>query len=139
MAAIKHLFHISASREKVYSEISTSEGVSKWWSVGATGENKTGSVLTVPFGSYSTMKFKVTELSPNTKVQWECIGGQDEWVGNVITFALDENEGKTRVRFEHAGWKETGDHYAACCFSWSLYLQSLRNLCQEGKGKPFGA
>lgn len=139
MATIKHLFHISAQREKVYAEISTAAGISNWWSVGASGENKTGSILTVPFGSYATMKFNVTELVPNKKVEWKCTGGQDEWVGNTLTFLLDENEGKTRVRFEHAGWKETGDSYAATCFSWSLYLQSLRNLCQEGKGKPFGA
>ena len=137
MASIKHLYHISAPREKVYNEISTSEGVAKWWSIGASGENKTGAILTVPFGSFSTMKFKVKELKPNTGVTWECTEGQAEWVGNTISFLLDENEGKTRIRFEHAGWVETGDHYAACCFSWSLYLQSLRNLCQEGKGKPF--
>jgi len=139
MATIKHLFHISAPREKVYAEISTAEGVSKWWSIGATGENKVGATLTVPFGTYSTMKFKITELIPNKKVEWECTGGQDEWIGNILSFNLDENDGKTRVRFEHGGWKETGDNYAASTFSWSLYLQSLRNLCQEGKGKPFGA
>jgi uncharacterized protein YndB with AHSA1/START domain len=138
MASIKHLFHISTPREKVYKEVSTAEGAAKWWTTATHGDDKVGGTLLVPFGVHATMKFKVKELKPNEKVVWECMDGNPDWVGTTLTFALDENEGKTRVRFEHTGWKEAGDHYANCCFSWGRYMESLRQLCQTGKGMPFG-
>jgi uncharacterized protein YndB with AHSA1/START domain len=139
MASIKHLFHISAPHEKVYSVISTTEGIASWWATAANGESKVGGIINLPFGSIVTMTFKVLELKPNESVKWECISGNDDWIGTIITFFLDENDGKTRVRFEHAGWKETGDHYANCCFSWGRYMESIRQLCQAGKGMPFGS
>ena len=138
MASIKHLFHISSPREKVYQTVSTVKGIGDWWSVGTNGDYKIGGVVSVPFGNIVTMKFKPTEMKQNEKVLWECIEGPPDWIGTTIGFTLDENEGKTRVRFEHAGWKETGDHYAACSFSWGRYMESIRQLCQAGKGTPFG-
>ena len=82
---------------------------------------------------------KVKELKPNASVTWECVAGPEDWLGNIFTFNLDENEGKTRVRFEQAGWKETDDFYASCSFSWGRYMESLRQYCQKGKGEAFGS
>lgn len=83
---------------------------------------------------------KVVSLVPNKLVQWECVAGSggDEWVGTKLTFALDENDGKTRVRFEHSNWPTNEDFYASCCFSWGRYMESLRQLCQTGKGEGYG-
>lgn len=81
----------------------------------------------------------VVKSEPSTTVQWECIAGFDDWLGTHITFALDENDGKTRVRFEHSGWADNGDSYAACSFSWARYLESLRQYCQTGTGEAFGS
>lgn len=36
MASIKHLFHINASKEKVFETITTIEGLSSWWTVQTT-------------------------------------------------------------------------------------------------------
>jgi hypothetical protein len=82
---------------------------------------------------------KITGLEENKLVSWSYLGEADDWTDTKIDFKLDRNDGKTRVRFEHSGYKESGDFYANCNFSWGRYLESLRQLCQTGKGEAFGS
>jgi uncharacterized protein YndB with AHSA1/START domain len=138
MASIKHLFHIAASNEKVFEAITTIKGLSGWWTVQTSGDCNIGSIIGFRFGDFGP-DMKVKEMKPNESVSWECVGENDGWLGHIFTFHLDSNENKTRVRFEHSGWEETGDFYASCNFSWARYLESLRQLCQSGKGEAFGS
>ena len=138
MASIKHLFHINASKEKVFEAISTIEGLKNWWTVQTAGSPEVGGIIEFRFGEFEN-DMKVLELKPNESLTWECVASAPDWVGTKFTFNLDTNDGKTRVRFEQSGWKETGDFYAACCFSWGRYMESLRQYCQTGKGEAFGS
>ena len=138
MPAIKHLFHINAPRQKVYDELTTIDGLAKWWTTQTSGESKPGGVIQFRFGEFGN-DMKVTGMKQNESVSWECIAGPADWIGTTISFRLDDNEGKTRVRFEHGNWKEADDFYASCSFSWARYMESLRQLCQNGKGEAFGS
>jgi uncharacterized protein YndB with AHSA1/START domain len=138
MAAIKHLYHIQASKQEIFEAISTIEGLKNWWTADVTGDSQPGGIMAFRFNG-GGVDFKVTELKENELVAWECVAGHADWIGTSITFYLDQNEGKTRIRFNHENWQETGDSYAACNFSWSRYLQSLRQLCQTGVGAAFGS
>ena len=137
MTSIKHLLHINASREAVYHAIATLKGLSNWWTVQVTGDEKIGGIIRFRFGDQGP-DMKVTGLKPFDLVTWECVGGEG-WIGNEFSFVLDENDRKTRIRFEHSGWNETGDFYASCSFSWARYMESLRQYCQAGKGEAFGS
>ena len=138
MTSIKNLFHINAPKEKVYEAISTIEGLSNWWTTQTTGENKVDGIIQFRFGGQGP-DIKVTELKPNESITWECIAGPEDWLGTTFSFKLDENEEKTRVRFEQAGYREANDFYASCAFSWGRYMESLRQYCQTGKGQAFGS
>ena len=137
--AIKQLYHVTAPREKVYEAIATINGLSNWWTTKVSGSAQLNGSLQFDFGDFIGPTMKVTALKPNEMVCWECISDDHGWRGNTFTFTLDENEGKTRIRFSHDGWKEQDDFYAACCFSWSRYLESLRQYCQTGEGEAFGS
>jgi uncharacterized protein YndB with AHSA1/START domain len=139
MASIKHLFHINAPKEKVFEAITTIKGLSSWWTNNVSGESKVGEVIEFRFGDFGGPDMKVKEIKPNESVTWECVGKNDGWLGHIFTFKLDINDNKTRVRFEQSGWKETEDFYASCNFSWGRYMESLRQLCQTGKGEAFGS
>ena len=54
-------------------------------------------------------------------------------------FRLDENNGKTRVRYSYEGFSEMDDSYSNMNFSSAKYLESLRQYCQTGKGEAFGS
>ena len=138
MYSIKHLFHINASKEKVFEAISTANGLSNWWTIQTTGDPAFGGTLAFRFGDHEGPQMKVIELVRNEKVVWECISPEG-WKGHTFTFALDENDGKTRVRFSQDGWTEQADFYASCSFSWARYMESLRQFCQTGNGEAFGS
>jgi uncharacterized protein YndB with AHSA1/START domain len=138
MYSIKHLFHINAPADKVFKAISTIKGLSAWWTVETSGTSEPEQVIQFRFGNQGP-DMKVIQLNPDQKVIWECVASPFGWDGNKITFFLDQNEGKTRVRFTHEGWKEQDDFYAICNFSWGRYMESLRQFCQTGKGEAFGS
>ena len=137
--SIKDLFHINASKEKVFEAISSIDGLSNWWTVKTTGSDIVGGIIQFRFGEMGGPDMKVTEIKPNERVSWECVASPHGWVGHTITFSLDENDGKTRVRFSHDGFTAQDDFYAICNFTWGRYMESLRQYCQTGNGEAFGA
>ena len=137
METIKHLFHINAPMQKVYESISTIEGLSNWWTVQTSGNAVAGDTIQFRFNQ-SGCDMQVSSLTPNKAVAWTCVDGWSDWIGTTLTFQLDETDGKTRVRFEHANWKEANDFFAGCSFSWGRFMESLRQYCQTGKGAAFG-
>jgi uncharacterized protein YndB with AHSA1/START domain len=139
MASIKHLFHINASKEKVFEALTTIKGLSEWWTVTTAGDCNLDGIIQFRFGDMGGPDMKVKEIKPNELVTWECVSENDGWQGHIFSFHLDTNDNKTRVRFEQSGWKDTGDFYASCNFSWGRYMESLRQLCQTGKGEAFGS
>ncbi|MGB0868425.1 MAG: SRPBCC family protein [Flavobacteriales bacterium] len=136
--AIKHLFHIAASKEDVFHAIKTIEGLSQWWTSQTSGGENINETIQFDFGDMTGPLMKIVSLENNKEIKWECIDSPHGWVGNTLTFALDENDGKTRVRFTHEGFPEQDDFFAICNFSWARYMESLRQLCQTGKGEGFG-
>lgn len=137
--SIKHLFHINAKRSDVFKAISTIDGLSKWWTTKTSGSDAVGGIIQFRFADMGGPDMKVTQIKPDESITWECVASPHGWVGNTFTIKLDDNEGKTRVRFSHDGWNEQDDFYAICSFSWGRYMESLRQLCQTGKGEAFGS
>ena len=137
--SIKYLFHINAKRSDVFKAISTIDGLSKWWTVQTSGSADRGGIIQFRFAESGGPDMKVKEVKTGESMAWECVASPHGWVGNTFTIKLDDNEGKTRVRFSHDGWNEQDDFYAICSFSWGRYMESLRQLCQSGKGEAFGS
>lgn len=137
--SIKHLFHIAAKRSDVFKAIATIEGLSNWWTTDTKGDDKVSGVIKFRFAKNGGPDMKVKEIKANESVIWECIESPHGWLGHIFTFTLDENEGKTRVRFSHTGFPEEDDSMGICTFAWGRYLESLRQYCQTGNGEAFGS
>jgi len=137
--SIKHLFHIDAKRSDVFKAISTIEGLSNWWTTDTKGDSNVGGTIQFRFATHGGPDMKVKEVKPGESVTWECLSSPHGWTGHTFSFHLDDNDGKTRVRFSHAGFNEEDDGYAICTFSWGRYMESLRQYCQTGKGEAFGS
>jgi len=138
MHIIKHLFHIDAPRSKVFDALNTIDGLANWWTTETTGNTEVDNVIQFSFGPHGVQEMKVTQVEKDVLIEWENVQGH-EWNGNKFRFELDDNDGKTRVRFSHSGFEEADDFYAICSFSWGRYLESLRQYCQTGVGQPFGS
>ncbi|CAN5675853.1 hypothetical protein BH10BAC3_BH10BAC3_20140 [soil metagenome] len=137
--SIKQLFHIDAKRNDVFKSISTIEGLMKWWTTETSGRSSPGEIIHFRFGKADGPDMKVIDFKPGESIEWKFVANPHGWTGHTFTFELDNNDGKTRVRFTHDGWAENDDFYAICTFSWAPYMESLRQLYQTGKGEAFGS
>ena len=137
MAEIRHMLLIDAPVERVYEAITERDGLASWWTSQVTAEPVAGSVAEFAFGDRYHTSMRVAGLDPHREVRWECIAGDDEWVGTTISFRLEKKGDQTLLRFVHAGWREAADFYASCNYSWGFYMRSLKVYCETGKGEPF--
>jgi uncharacterized protein YndB with AHSA1/START domain len=135
MEAIRHYLVIKNTPETIFKAVTTEEGLKGWWAKETVARPEVGFVNVFTFGK-SRNEFKVTELAPNRKVEWKCVNSIDEWIGTTVSFDMEEKDGKTVLRFSHAGWRATTDTFAECNYQWALFMKSLKMLCETGSGTP---
>jgi uncharacterized protein YndB with AHSA1/START domain len=158
MPNIHHALLIAAPVEKVYTAITTGEGLSAWWTPNTTVKAVVNSIARFPFGNGYFKEMKITALKPFELVKWNCIKGADEWIGTNIFFKLipgdkesllnlhpeilgqieqQGNDKGTLLIFHHDDWKEYTPMFAECNYTWGQFLRGLKLLCETGKGSPW--
>jgi uncharacterized protein YndB with AHSA1/START domain len=141
MPDIIHRIGIKSSATKVYNAISTTEGLAHWWTEEVEGDEKPGGRISFTFRTETgdikgKMVMEVQELIPDKTVKWACVDGPDEWIGTEITFDLSEQDGQIIIIFGHRNWREAIEFMAHCSTKWAVFLLSLREYVDTGKGKP---
>lgn len=141
MADIDHRVGIKAPLSKVYAVLSTVEGVAGWWTNQTSGSSKVGETIDVRFHSpdgkeIGSMTMKVLALDANKKVQWRVERGPEEWVGTDVVFNLSQEGDYTIVLFGHKHWREANEFMAHCSTKWAIFMLSLKELVETGKGTP---
>ena len=139
MVPIKLLLHINSPKEKVFKALTESSELSKWYTTIVNGIFNLNEIITVEFVNFAEFKFKVVALVPNESIHLEIVESQFDNTGHLMKYDLDENDGKTRVRYTYEGFSEMDDSYANMNYSSAKYLESLRQYCQVGKGEAFGS
>ncbi|WP_391571693.1 SRPBCC domain-containing protein [Cohnella sp.] len=137
MANIEHLQTVHAPASKVYETLTTAEGLSEIWTNELIVNNQIGFVNEFRFGSDDVTKMKIEELIPNKKVVWHCIDSDAEWIGTMISFAIEEKNGKSFITLRHMNWKEVTPFYRSCNYNWAFFLYSLKCYCEDGEGIPY--
>jgi uncharacterized protein YndB with AHSA1/START domain len=138
---IVHRIGIRAPASKVFEAVATAEGVAGWWTRDTTGTAALGGKVNTRFlhqdgSEIGHMDFEITTLEPDQEVRWRFTDGPPEWIGTEATFQLAEDSGMTIVIFGHRNWREPVEFMAHCSMKWAVFLLSLRELVETGKGKP---
>lgn len=141
MADITHRLGFKSSAADVYKNISTIDGLSKWWTSETSGVSKVGEKITFTFKNASAevigeMVMKVIALEKDKSVRWEVLEGPEDWIGTHIGFDLSVQDGMVILLFGHRGWKEVSESQAHCSMKWAIFLLSLKDLVLTGKGQP---
>lgn len=131
MPDILHRVGIDASPEKVFSALSTVDGLRHWWIDETEGATDVGGVIDFGF-----CEMKVLESKPGAMVRWKCIKGPDEWVNTEVSFRLEPKRDQTFVLFKHANWKEPVEFMHHCSTKWATFLLSLRDWLEKNEGRP---
>jgi uncharacterized protein YndB with AHSA1/START domain len=141
MVDIVHRIGIKAPAAKVYKALSTIQGLANWWTEEVEGEERVGGKIQFRFRTKAgeelgKMVMEIQELNTVKDVKWRCVEGPDEWVGTNITFQLSQLDDQTIIIFGHRNWREAVEFMAHCSMKWAVFLLSLREYVETGKGKP---
>lgn len=140
MVDIIHRIGIKAPAARVYDAVATAAGVAGWWTRDTTGTRPVGGKVNVCFrhtdgAEIGRMDFEMTTLDP-TEVRWRFVDGPPEWMGTEVTFELAQDGEMTILNFGHRNWKEPVEFMAHCSTKWAVFLMSLRDLVETGRGRP---
>lgn len=138
MVDILHRVGIAdAAPQRVYEALATAEGVASWWSTKSEGGSSVGDIQKFWFEkAQGSIDVKVLELVPNERVVWEVVGGPEEWLGTTVSFDLSVDGNYTVVLFAHRGWAEPVEFMHHCTTKWGVFLLSLKELLETGRGRP---
>ena len=141
MVNIVHRIGFKTQAEKVYKAISTIEGLSNWWTNDVAGEEKVDGKINFTFRTSAgevlgTMMMQIKNLTASSEVRWLCIEGPEEWIGTEVTFELSQQGEQTILIFGHRNWREEVEFTAHCSMKWAIFMLSLKQLVETGKGKP---
>jgi hypothetical protein len=135
-------FSVDQTPEEVFHAINNVRG---WWSEDIEGPtDRIGGEFTYLYQDAHRCRIKVTELIAGEKVAWHVLDNyfdftedKTEWKDTEIYFDIAAQDGKTGIRFTHAGLVTEYECFDVCSNSWSFYLYtSLRALIRAGKGMP---
>ena len=138
-SGINHQIGVKASPEAVYKVLTETEKLAQWWTTDTRGSGtKVGDTLEFWFPGGFCQKFNVTELKPGKRVAWKSPRGQGsgEWEDTEISFDLSTDAKQTFIQFRHSGWRESTDFQGHCSMRWAVFLLSLRDVLERGKGRP---
>jgi hypothetical protein len=81
---------------------------------------------------------RIGEQEQDKEVNWQCVSGHDPWHESTVTFGLEGGNGSTQLTFVQTYAEEMSEEaYGRYNFTWGYYLDSLRQFCETGRGKPF--
>ena len=92
--------------------------------------------MSVIFARGIDATLRVSTPTSVERVEWQVIGGPEEWIGTTIDWDLRQEGDYTIVLFKHQGWKEPVEFMHHCSTKWATFLLSLKELVETGRGRP---
>ena len=135
MAEILHRVGFKAAPQRVYAALTTIDGLSKWWTTAARGDGAAGGTLNFRFGERGFFDIEVIETDADRRVTWQVVDGPAEWIGTRIRFDLRQEDAFTILLFRHEGWPDAAEFMSHCSTKWAVFLLSLKELVETGKGR----
>jgi hypothetical protein len=136
------VYTVDQTPDEVFAAISNVRG---WWSGEIDGDtDRLGGEFTYRYSDVHRTTQKITEFIPDRRVVWHVLDAYlnftrdpAEWTGTDIIFDIATRDGKTEVRFTHAGLVPDFECFDLCSNAWGFYMtSSLRNLITGGAGQP---
>jgi len=137
----ENLTRIQATPDAVFDAITTSSGLSAWWTR-ADGRGETGGELEFFMRTPEPLVIHVDSATRPSRVEWtvtDCPFLTD-WVGTRPVFAISAVDGdESDLHFIHHGLSAQLECFDMCMHSWNHYMSSLRDHLEGDAGSPMGS
>lgn len=134
---IWHQIRIKASEAAVFAALTDPKKLAQWWIPDTRGESKVGGTLEFWLGD-NCQPMEVATLEPNKLVRWLAPKmGMDDWTGTEVKFRIYSKSDHTYIDFRHSGLRPDVELIPYYSMSWAVFLLSLKELLEKGKGFPF--
>ena len=137
MATLSHQIPVSTPPDRLYEAISTNDGLTGRFTAGIDGTAGPGREALLKFTGHEPFRWRFTELSPGSRLRWECTQGPGAAAGTTATFSLSRTAaGRTQVDLDHDGFTETDPALATCNTLWGILLGHLKNYAETAVPSP---
>ena len=134
---IWHEIHIKAPLNEAYQALADVKKLAHWWTTDTRGESALGGKLEFWFHGHFVAEMVVTALCPDEQVRWRVTDRSiSDWVDTEIQFVMFREDDKTYLHLRHSKWHEDADMFPECSMHWAIYLLSLKEFVETGKGRP---
>ena len=135
---IWHEIMIEAAPSAIYEALTDVGKLAQWWIPDTRGRSRPGEVLEFWFGEDACQPMQVTALETDRLVRWRATDSDlSDWAGTEVEFLILPNGGRARVHFRHSGYRDGTEGFPYYSMSWAVFLVSLKELLEKGKGHPF--
>jgi hypothetical protein len=142
MTSFTTAFSTDQTPAEVFAAICNVRG---WWSGEIEGDaGQLNAEFTYRYKDVHYSKQKVAEFAPGEKVVWLVLDSnlsfandKTGWTGTNIVFEISPKDGKTELRFTHAGLVPQFECYGGCSNAWGMLVNgNLRRLITSDKNQP---
>ena len=134
---IWHEILINAPPSELYQAAVDVQRLAHWWTTDVRGESAVGNKLEFWFSGFRAAVIEVTALNPDDLVRWRVVdGGARDWIGTEIEFKIFRDQGRTLLHFLHSRWQQDAKAFPHCSMGWAIFLLSLKEFVETGKGRP---
>jgi len=137
---IWHEIMINASPRDVYQALTDVDKLAHWWTTDTRGKYKVGNSLEFCFDRLC-QPVEVTALRPDELVRWRVPivskKGMSDWADTEIEFKIFREDGQTLLHFRHSNWREDAKMFPQCSLDWAVFLMSLKEFVETGRGRPY--
>ena len=134
---IWHEIHINASPNEVYHAVADLKQLAHWWTTDTRGKSAVGAKLEFWFYGHFSAEMVVTALKASKLVRWRVTERSiPDWINTEIEFNIFRRDGQTILHLRHTKWPEDAEMFPECSMHWAIYLLSLKEFVETGKGRP---
>jgi len=134
---IWHEIHIHSTPRKVYQAVTDVEKLAGWWTIDTCGESIVDRKLEFGFHGHLAAEMLVTGLKMDSQVRWRVTDRSiAEWIDTEISFDIFPRGEKTILHLRHSKWAEDAKMFPECSMHWAIFLLSLKEFVETGRGRP---
>lgn len=134
---IWHEIHLHVPPRRIWQTVTDVDKLAGWWTTDVRGESVVGRTLEFWFYGHLAAEVVVTELKTDTLVRWRVTERSiADWIGTEIAFEVFHRAEKSILHLWHSKWREDAAMFPECSMHWAIYLLSLKEYAETGRGRP---